>query len=761
MKSDRASRRPVRYAIFIGVLAGSVLSGSGAFAVDPLSQENFYSEIIAKPNGTFELAGDIDIKTVVHTDIGDGEIVDSAPVGTTVFGTFTGSINGKGMKISGLETPLFNAISGGSASVTNLILEASASGVSGKGILSNFAVYGAQISNIDATGNVEGGALSGVGGLLGEVDADVDVLDSSFTGNVHSSGSFIGGLLGVTNGGDIINSSSSGTVEGTDYVGGLVGWQNSGVTSGSFTEGHVIGISGVGGLAGFAAGDILNSFSDADVSSTDGSYIGGLVGQGTVNISSSFATGNVLTVRGQLVGGLIGLQGAVDISNSYATGKVEGGSWVGGLVGKGNGTQITNAYASGDIKASGDLAGGLIGASFGTNISNVIATGNVTGSGSSSQLGGIAGYAEFSTIQDVSYSGEIDGLQNLGGIVGNAGYNTQIRRAKVIANITGDSYQGGVAGTVETGFYLSNTEVDVNLEGVEAIGGLVGYARGASAASDIEIENSYWKGSLMSSLGANYTGSAIAYAQRTDDSTAPWYYTTYTVADPLYPWFAAKIDGNNVVGRVNSPEWMGTVVIPSTTSVLQNFSKERQIGNTWAICASTNGTNPYLIALYPSDPCKSRQPKGLILEKKIKEIIESKKIEIIEKTLGFMKETSLTKSAPIAFLEPAEKFEISRVRAVEIAPTANVKVSAKAGEALQISLKSESKDPVELWVKSPDGSWLLAGVITFDKDGKAILPPLQFKSVGDYSLVLSKPSADSAKGSAPLNQTGSLLVAVS
>ena len=90
-----------------------------------------------------------------------------------------------------------------------------------------------------------------------------------------------------------------------------------------------------------------------------------------------------------------------------------------------------------------------------------------------------------------------------------------------------------------------------------------------------------------------------------------------------------------------------------------------------------------------------------------------------------------------------------------------MRLSAKAGEALQISLKSESKEPVELWVKSPDGSWLLAGVITFDKDGKAILPPLKFKNVGNYSLVLSKPSADSAKGSAPLNQTGSLLVAVS
>jgi hypothetical protein len=116
---------------------------------------------------------------------------------------------------------------------------------------------------------------------------------------------------------------------------------------------------------------------------------------------------------------------------------------------------------------------------------------------------------------------------------------------------------------------------------------------------------------------------------------------------------------------------------------------------------------------------------------------------------------------PITFVESTEKIDLAKVKALEIAPTANVKVVAKAGEALQISLKSDSKEPVELWVKSPDGSWLLAGVITFDKDGKAILPPLQFKNVGNYSLVLSKPTADSAKGSAPLNQSGSLLVAVS
>jgi hypothetical protein len=140
--------------------------------------------------------------------------------------------------------------------------------------------------------------------------------------------------------------------------------------------------------------------------------------------------------------------------------------------------------------------------------------------------------------------------------------------------------------------------------------------------------------------------------------------------------------------------------------------------------------------------------------------IESKRLEKIEKTLGFKIESTLPKTAPIAFVEANTKIDIANVKAVEIAPTSNVRVATKGGEALQISLKSESKEPVELWVKSPDGTWLLAGVITFDKDGKAILPPLQFKNVGDYTLVLNKPSADSAKGSAPLNQTGSLLVEV-
>jgi hypothetical protein len=197
-----------------------------------------------------------------------------------------------------------------------------------------------------------------------------------------------------------------------------------------------------------------------------------------------------------------------------------------------------------------------------------------------------------------------------------------------------------------------------------------------------------------------------------------------------------------------------------------------QLGEAFSINPGLNFGQPYLVSLLctyenacgdnnnGNNPATDRPIRERV-EREVREVAESRIPEKIEKSVGFKNETPLPKSAPITFVESTEKIDLAKVKAVEIAPTENVKVVAKAGEALQVSFKSESKEPVELWVKSPDGTWLLAGVITFDKDGKAVLPPLQFKSAGDYSLVLSKPSAGSAKGSAPLNQTGSLLVAVS
>ena len=798
----RTARRSIRYSVIVGVLVGSVFAGSGAFAIDPTPISS-QAELEAIGTNDETRAGDY------FLDFDSPSLTLTSPSSSTyISGSFTGTFDGRGKTLGGLVAPLFDqiGISGNGATVTNLSLETNGTDFLGEGVLAR----GSTEALVDSVSVVSTDpisvAASNVGGMIGNA-LDTQIDNSSFTGVIQSAGSAVGGLVGYidcsSRGGasvcepgtsTVSNSHVNGEVVGFDsvgglvgggygsisgshadvivsgnwYVGGLVGWSEMTISN-SFSSGLITSIGdGAGGISGGqGAFTVSNSYSTAEVQGN--TSVGGLIGYTYGNLENSFATGNVSSgISGSYVGGLIGYTENSIINNSYATGNVTGSDQVGGLIGGIYETQVSNSFATGTVEVLSYGGGGLIGTSYNSSITNAASTGNITGIGSASQLGGAAGYAEYSTIEDVSYSGSIAGFQNLGGLIGYAGYNTEIISGTVVANMIGNSYLGGVAGSVDPGFELSNTVVNANLQGGEAIGGLIGLARSGYAASDIIINNSYWKGTLYSSSSENYTASAIAYTDRLDDPSTYPYYSFYTVLDESFNWFSARIDGVNVVGRVSAPEWTGVVSIPNTTSVLQNIATERQTGNTWAICSTINNSNPYLISLVATDPCPGDDaplPSDLSIRERIKrevrEVAESRTLEKIEKSVGFKNETPLPKSAPIAFVESTEKIDPAKVKAVEIASTANVKVSAKAGEALQISLKSESKDPVELWLKSPDGTWLLAGVITFDKDGKAILPPLQFKSAGDYSLVLSKPSADSAKGSAPLNQTGSLLVAVS
>ena len=179
------------------------------------------------------------------------------------------------------------------------------------------------------------------------------------------------------------------------------------------------------------------------------------------------------------------------------------------------------------------------------------------------------------------------------------------------------------------------------------------------------------------------------------------------------------------------------------------------------IVACKNNGLPSLSELIESYENTCVTPSGSNRERRIRDFIQTTAITEIAKTLGFVISPKFPNDASIGFIKNEKELVISKIFNAQTADNRDGRTFLKTGEALQISLKSESKEPVELWVKSPDGTWFFAGVITFNEDGKAILLPLQFKSAGDFTLVLNKPTADSAKGSAPLNQTGSLLVVVS
>ena len=742
MKSGRTSRRSIRYSVFIGVLAGSVFSGSGAFAADPLSQENFYSEINTRPHGNFELTGNIDISTVIHTEDEFGNVVDSAPTGSSVFGTFTGSLLGNNFTISGLNTPLFYLLQ--NASITNLNLEtiagtsrildeagneivAANGGLIGHGVLSAIGIN-TSIDCVDVQGIINSQDLSRVGGLIGDSSNSQITKSSS---NIEITGFYaVGGLVGFGIDTKINSSISGGKIKGVYDVGGAIGHLEGSASEGEFTsaiseftstaevQGRPLDSASIGGVVGFGSSTNISNVSvTSPVSGLD--YVGGILGmsQNSVINSAQFDS-NVTGSAG--IGGIVGYEWGTlsTVTNSFATGVISGNNSIGGIIGESNfNAVIQTSSFSGDVYAQANSAGGLVGAASNlTTIQNSFVLGRIQGL---NQIGGLIGYTSRAEITNSYASTNTLGHNYIGGLIG-AGNSLELTDSFSEGTVTSNEYIGGLAGIINGNIDLRNTYSSNNLEtlNVFAGAGLIGITYG-----DVNAINSYASGNLN-------TGSA---------------------GDRLFNAVGGTVSVVNDSDS-NSQKRSFSDIFGSNYS--DGFNKDK----VWGSCSKVNSGSPFLTTMYIQNPCLV---VPVINFEGFTTNLESSSIQEIQKTLGFKNQNPIPKSAPIAFVEATEKIDLAKVKAVEIAPTANVRVAAKAGEALQISLKSESKEPVELWVKSPDGSWLLAGVITFDKDGKAILPPLQFKNAGDYTLVLNKPSVDSAKGSAPLNQSGSVLVAVS
>jgi hypothetical protein len=145
-------------------------------------------------------------------------------------------------------------------------------------------------------------------------------------------GLWVGGLIGCSREGRVIDCYSRGKVSGGSLVGGLVGYNGMGSIINCYSAGSVWAGDHVGGLVGTAyESSIADCYSTANVDGND--YVGGLVG-----LNVYYATGA--------------------ITNSYSTGKVRGASATGGLVGSGDPNSVTASFWDRDTSEQTTSAGG-------------------------------------------------------------------------------------------------------------------------------------------------------------------------------------------------------------------------------------------------------------------------------------------------------------------------------------------------------------------------------------------------------------------
>ncbi|PAF33321.1 GLUG motif-containing protein [Paenibacillus sp. 7516] len=193
------------------------------------------------------------------------------------------------------------------------------------GLIGKYSSWTAMSDN-SASGNVTGTG-GNLGGLIGYIDWGGGVTNSHASGDIRGTNlnsSSLGGLIGGSNSNLIEYSYATGNVfsiEGTN-LGGLIG-SGGGNIQQSYATGNITSEGGsfpqIGGLVGRSDfGKILNSYATGQISGNANSTLfGGLVGsfyQG--DIVNSYAAVQVPTT-GSNNGGLLGTEGYGIITNSY------------------------------------------------------------------------------------------------------------------------------------------------------------------------------------------------------------------------------------------------------------------------------------------------------------------------------------------------------------------------------------------------------------------------------------------------------------
>ncbi|MBR3439143.1 MAG: hypothetical protein IKH13_06550, partial [Clostridia bacterium] len=249
---------------------------------------------------------------------------DWIPIAKDENSPFTGTFDGSGYKITGLDnSEVYNKDDSG---------------------LFGFIGEGGSVKNV----HLENACFEGenIGGIAYENRGTIQ--NCSFDGSITCSYDSAAGIAGK-NYGTITDCYNTGNISGDYPVGGIAG-NNHGTVTDCYNTGSVTGNDDVGGIAGFSNGTVADCYNTGIVSGYEevGGVLGGNYNTGT--LTDCYNTGSV--------------------TGSYAVGGIAGNlqtnnpAWV---------TEITNCYSAGEVTLTGEdaeYAGGVIGYNYSCTLEN-------------------------------------------------------------------------------------------------------------------------------------------------------------------------------------------------------------------------------------------------------------------------------------------------------------------------------------------------------------------------------------------------------
>ena len=444
----------------------------------------------------------------LKNDINASDVSGYEAIGTNSANGFTGTFDGRGNRIIGLDTTK-DSNGGNRNTLTNAGIFSS---VGKGGVVKDVNIYSGTF-----TGTTTAGAVAGVNN--GRIEGIVTFGNTVTVTGDNSNVSNAGGIVGVNNSGTFENNANDG-----ELTGGIYDVES----TGSVIAGSSSAVAG--GLVGTNNGGIANSFSDSavtvgtNVTGGTSAGLGGVVGvnteKGNVQYVDSLGVTNGGATGSSNIGGIIGTNNG-NMYSGYNESIVSGKDNVGGIIGenegkyengKWNGGTVANVVNATGVTGTGNKVGGLLGTNIGS-VENGRNNGTITGN---KYVGGLVGSnKQGATLKNLvnDSSAAITGEQYVGGIAGdNAGIittgNEETDETVNLINrgtITGQQYVGGVAGRNSGTIINANNDVELNVKDknqtAQFFGGIAGVNTGtinkATNTADVNADGATYVGGIV------------------------------------------------------------------------------------------------------------------------------------------------------------------------------------------------------------------------------------------------------------------------
>lgn len=433
-------------------------------------------------------------------DINASDVEDYVAIGTGNEIGFTGTFDGRGNRIIGLN------VSGDDAGIFSTVGTNTVNNNDGTTTTYTGTVKDVNIYSGTFTGTTTAGAVAGKnnGRIEGIVTFGNTVTATGDNGNASNAG----GIVGVNNSGTFANNANDG-----ELTGGIYDVES----TGSVIAGSSDAVAG--GLVGTNDGGLANSFSDSavtvgtNVTGGTSAGLGGVVGinNGNVQYVDSLGVTNGGATNSSNIGGIIGTNNG-NMYSGYNESIVSGANNVGGIIGtNAEGKKVENVVNATGVEGK-DNVGGLVGVNSGS-VTNGRNNGTITGV---KYVGGMVGSNEAdATLKNLvnDSSAAITGEQYVGGIAGdNAGIittgNEETDETVNLINrgtITGQQYVGGVAGSNSGTITNANNDVELNVKDKNQIaqyfGGIAGVNTGtinkATNTADVNADGATYVGGIV------------------------------------------------------------------------------------------------------------------------------------------------------------------------------------------------------------------------------------------------------------------------